>query len=760
MRAYLYCIQAGWKNGQQRAAWLATIWIVAGLLFLPAMAQPPGPIPPLQGSLLTTIFPGAIQASAMTGSPPAAEVQVEGGFGGYIFSTWSVIHSTGYSGAPIDILVGLSRDGRITGAVLRQHTEPILVIGISDADLKAFVAQFSGLSIRGKISRKASETAGRLPDAISGATVSSAVIGDAILTSARLVAESRRMFEATPTVAPEIPEVKSWQDFIASGAIGHMRLSRGEVAARRGEKIDHDEEEDEHEDDPFIDLYAGVVTPHAIGSPMIGAQTYNKLRAEMAAGDQLFAILAKGLYSYKGTRYVRSGVFDRISLVQGALTIPFTRDRYVLIENLAFPDDDIPEFREIGLFILPADSGFDGSLPWRLDLRVDADDANPVVFSLAHTPQASSVIKPAPEPAPEAAPKSAPVQTTPTLQPKISSQPQAQITIQPPPPAQLQAEAQLPTTISIEPLWKRAWTTSVPEIIFLTLMLTTLTGILLFQDFIVRKTHAYLIARNIFLTVTLVWLGYIAGGQLSVVNVLTFVHAMRQDFRWEYFLVSPIIFILWGYVAVAMLFWGRGVYCGWLCPFGAMQELLNEVARRLKVPQIRVPFGLHERLWPIKYVIFLGLFAISLYSMELAVVASEVEPFKTAIVLKFVRGWPFLFYVVAILVAGLFIERFFCRYFCPLGAALAIPSRLHMFDWLKRRRQCGTECSICAQHCTVQAVHPNGAINPNECVQCLKCQTLYYDDHTCPPLIASRKRAEKLRASGSLIAEKLSEGKK
>lgn len=756
MRSYLHCIQAGWRGGKHGGGWLAAIWIVAAALFLPAMAQPPGPVPPLQGSLLTTIFPGATQASAMTGSPPAAEVQVEGGFGGYIFSTWSVIHSTGYSGAPIDILVGLSRDGRITGAVLRQHTEPILVIGISDTDLKAFVAQFAGLSIRGTVSRKASDAAGRLPDAISGASVSSAVIGDAILTSARLVAESRRLFEASPLVAPEIAEVKSWQDFVASGAIGHLRLSRGEVAARRGEKHDGDEE-DEEEDDPFIDLYAGVVTPHAIGSPMIGAHTYNRLRAEMAAGDQLFAILANGLYSYKGTRYVRSGVFDRISLVQGTLTIPFTRDRYTLVENLAFPAGDIPEFREIGLFILPADSGFDGSLPWRLDLRVDAGEANPVVFSLAHTPQASSTIEQTPKAAP-APPVQ--LQTSPLSQRQTKPAPQAQPELQPPPQTQWRQQAHTPTLTPIEPLWKRAWTTSVPQIIFLTLMLTTLTGILLFQDFIVRKTRAYLITRNVFLGVTLIWLGYIAGGQLSVVNVLTFVHALRQDFRWEYFLVSPIIFILWGYVAVAMLFWGRGVYCGWLCPFGAMQELLNEAARRLKVPQIRVPFGLHERLWPIKYVIFLGLFAISLYSMELAVIASEVEPFKTAIVLKFVRAWPFLFYVAAILFAGLFIERFFCRYFCPLGAALAIPSRLHMFDWLKRRRQCGTECSICAQQCTVQAIHPNGAINPNECVQCLKCQTLYYDDHTCPPLIASRKRAEKLRASGSLIAAKLSEGKK
>jgi NosR/NirI family nitrous oxide reductase transcriptional regulator len=103
-------------------------------------------------------------------------------------------------------------------------------------------------------------------------------------------------------------------------------------------------------------------------------------------------------------------------------------------------------------------------------------------------------------------------------------------------------------------------------------------------------------------------------------------------------------------------------------------------------------------------------------------------------------------FVVALLTAGLFIERFYCRYLCPLGAALAIPARMRMFDWLKRYRECGNPCARCAKECMVQAIHPEGHINPNECHQCLHCQVLYQSATKCPVCIkkaASRARFEK-----------------
>jgi NosR/NirI family nitrous oxide reductase transcriptional regulator len=202
-------------------------------------------------------------------------------------------------------------------------------------------------------------------------------------------------------------------------------------------------------------------------------------------------------------------------------------------------------------------------------------------------------------------------------------------------------------------------------------------------------------------------------------------------------------------VAASLLFWGRGVFCGWLCPFGAFQELLNRLAKLLRIPQFEVPWGLHERLWPVKYIVFLGLFGVSLYSFGLAEQLAEVEPFKTAIILKFVRTWPYVVFAVVLLAIGLFVERFYCRYLCPLGGALGIPGRMAMNKWLRRHKECGSPCHRCAKECMVQAIHPTGEINPNECLQCLHCQTLYYDEHRCPPMIQKRLRRERRLAIAS-----------
>ena len=294
-----------------------------------------------------------------------------------------------------------------------------------------------------------------------------------------------------------------------------------------------------------------------------------------------------------------------------------------------------------------------------------------------------------------------------------------------------------------EPIWIGVWRQRVFQIVVLGLGLLVLTMILVFQDFLVRRPRLLFYIRHAFLIYTVFFIGWYALAQLSVVNVLTFTNAVMHEFSWDTFLIDPMMFVLWSFVAISLLLWGRGVYCGWLCPYGAIQGLVNEIARRFKVRQFEFPFVVHERLWAFKYIVLLVSFGISLQSLAEAEKAAEIEPCKTAITLRFQREWGFVLYAGLLIAISVCNRKFYCRYLCPLGAALAIPARIRLFDWLKRHKECGKPCQVCANECEVKAIHPTGEINANECHYCLDCQVTYFNRYKCPPMVAKRKRREK-----------------
>lgn len=600
---------------------------------------------------------------------------------GYIASTWEIAGSVGYSGRPIDILVGVTPDARIAGAKLMRQNEPVLTLGISEADIAAYVDAFAGLDLTKPVVSAFEERAD-LPPVIARATVSTGVIRDAILRTARAVALGRGlMADGEGRIDRVSFEPRAWDDLVASDAIARKTVSLD--AAREGlagARVPVPEGTG-----AFIDLSLALVDPPTIGRNLLGQQTYTRAMAAVGAGDAAILVASRGVHSHRGLGWRQSGVFERLEVIQGAETITVTEGDFLRVDELAA--EGAPEFGEISVFRLPGDR-FDPARPFRIEV---------------------SATRPATDGG------------------------SASMTV--PLSYEVPARFVLPATPSeAEPVWVAAWERKQVTVIGVGAMLVVLTGILFFQEAFVRRPRLWRRGRIGFLSVTVVWLGLVVGGQLSVVQVVAFVQSLLTGFRWETFLIEPVIFVLWGFVALGLLFWGRGVYCGWLCPFGAAQELLSEIAQRLRIPQITVPFAVQERLWVIKYTLFVAILALSFHSMERALILAEVEPFKTAVSLLFDRAWPFVAFAVGVLLAGLFIERFYCRYLCPLGAALAIPAKIKLFDWLHRRPQCGRECRLCETKCTVGAIDPLGRINPNECVLCLRCQVIMNDPATCPVL--------------------------
>ncbi|WP_281856933.1 NosR/NirI family protein [Litoreibacter halocynthiae] len=696
-------------------------------------------LPAAADSLLAKLLPdvevgelveGADAFGATHPDTPAIQVLKGGERVGWAFVTSDYVSTTGYSGKPIHTMVAVDDAAQVIGVQLVKHSEPIVLIGIPDAKVKALVANYRGLDL---VAEAESGGSSHKLDIISGATVTIMVIDDSIIRAGLKVARqlglgglaveevgSGPQFE----INPDAEAASDWMTLEGDGTLRRLSLDVGQINAafaamedpRAGERA-----LTEAPETTFIEMQAALVSHPAIGRAILGEAVNANIQDWLDEGDHAVAIVGRGLYSFKGSGYVRGGIFDRIVLIQDDVSVRF-RDRMHKRIN-TIEADDAPVFNEADLFKIPADSGFDPTKPFRIQLLVHRDvgaiEKVFTTFDLGYQLPDQYIRIIAPPPAAE----------VPASVAEVTSQTEAD---------------------AHQALWKRIWAGKQIEIVVLGIMLTILTGVFFFQGLVTRNERGFYWFRMGFLAVTLVYLGWFANAQLSVVNLMALFGSLVSGFSWQAFLLDPLTFILWFAVAAALLFWGRGAYCGWLCPFGALQELLNQVARKLRIPQWTLPWGLHERLWPLKYMIFLGLFGVSLTSIEQAERLAEVEPFKTAIILNFVRAWPFVAYVAALLIAGLFVERFFCRYLCPLGAALAIPARLRMFDWLKRYHECGNPCQTCAHQCPVQSIHPTGEINPNECINCLHCQVLYQSKTTCPVVIKKMKRREKVGAAPDL----------
>jgi NosR/NirI family nitrite reductase transcriptional regulator len=592
-----------------------------------------------------------------------------------IGSSRELVASTGYSGRPLDLVVavGVSGPGRgkILGVRLASHAEPVLTLGLSDEDFARFAEGFSGIDLSRPL-----EEENRPPPAIARATVTSGVMRDAVLRTARLLAEATGAISGGGIDRTAFRPA-GWAELSGIGAIATASLSLQEARAQMASAT---VPPPEGEGD-YVRLHVALIDPPTIGRNLLGEHLYARAMAELLPGQSVLFVGSSGLVGHRGTRWRRKGVFETLTIRQGETRFHPSAEGFIAVDKLAAAD--APPLEQMSLFRLPAE-GFDPAQPFTVEL---------------------TIARPA----------------------RGGGTAEARLAVNYAVPAEFRSAPTAPPPAS----WEEAWAARWPVVVGVGVQLGVLFLILLFQTVLVRHKRLWLGLRAGFLAVTFLWLGLWVGGQLSVVQVAAFLHALLSGFRWETFLIEPVIFTLWSFVALGLLFWGRGVYCGWLCPFGAAQELANIAARRLGIRQIAVPHAVHERLWLIKYTAFVAIIAVSFHSMEKALLLAEIEPFKTAITLRMMRAWPFVLFVVALLAAGLFIERFYCRYLCPLGAGLAIPARLRIFDWLDRRPQCGRECRLCEQRCTAGAIDPIGRINPNECLLCLRCQMIYHDPETC-----------------------------
>ena len=646
------------------------------------------------------VLPGATSFSERKGQPfyveGYADVDGKQTLLGYVVLSTDVTDIPAYSGKPVVTLIGLNTEGRFTGVKILKHSEPILLLGIPESALTRFndqyLGKFAGDNIEIGRSRPGEDIIGL--DAISGATVTVIAQNQVMMLSGASVARQVGILEATVRPQAKFTDTGrtlDWETMVREGAVRRLTVKPEDVGLERSTE-------------PFIDLWYGYLNQPEIGRSILGEQSWKNLMSRLDENENaLFVIRTGGRESFKGSGFVRGGIYDRVQVRQGQDSFTF-RDLDA-INLYGIQAAGAPSYNESSIFVVRSPS-FSGAFPWKfifLGNRIDRETGARTFVNFDSEYWLADRF----------------------------------------------LEGGRPVVKKPDPPWLRVWKTRALEIGLFIAVLLMVSVVYAKRETLTRKAsrknkwpvNSF---KYVAWTVSIFFIGFGLMAQPSITQVLTWFHSLLFQWKWELFLTDPFIFLFWIFIIITTFVWGRGLFCGWLCPFGSLSEMLHVVGEKIGLKRFQFSLSMkwHDRLKWVKYVVFFILLASSLFSMGLAERLAEVEPFKTTFLVGiFNRSWPYTLFAAGLLGLSIFMERPFCKYLCPLGASLAMPSTFRWFG-LKRKQECDT-CNACAVGCGSLAIDKDGRIDHRECMHCLDCMILYTDTHACPPLAKERKRRTK-----------------
>ena len=661
--------------------------------------------------LLRSVMPAADSFSEKRGQPPVFRAfgeDPESGertLLGYVFLTSDLPpEERGYSG-PIEVLVGVDLQGTLTGVRVTRYRESIQSIYGDFLRIPGFQEQFAGKHIADPF-RVYRDVAG-----ISRATITVAAMSRGIRNAARRVVQAYplRPEVAAPSDPPSSARSSrledfgrlSWPEMVAGGLVGQIVVSsRGLVR---------------------LELSFAYIGVEAVGRILLGPSLFDEVRQEAEARARDDHVMLLGLDGPLLDFFEPQA----LAIAQGSDTLSFSREDVVLLGG---PWEGKVDGQVEFVGILFIDRVVDMTRPFTIlyDLRPGLS-----LFSTEHSVAPSMLALTREPAAPEAdsAPASSAVDTEPVVpdelvasggtvaEPPVSRDPaggagNAVMVPEPTPtpeergitPDEALAERDPVTldfavveeeTVLARTLARTSWSRVAGLVILLGLVTNA---------FFAKKA----MLRWVALSGTLVYLGFIDGGFLSVSHITAGIWVGPSVYLGDLPLLLLLVFTI-----VTTLIWGR-VFCGFLCPFGALQDVIDRfVPRRLQRP---LPQDIHDRALYVKY----GVLAIIVLP---ALAGSHVslyqyfEPFATV----FYRSPSLLLWTIAgtFLAASVVIPRFYCRYACPLGAALGVLSLISL-KRIRRVEQCDF-CKVCEQKCPTGAIR-GSEIDFKECVRCNVCE--------------------------------------
>ena len=232
--------------------------------------------------------------------------------------------------------------------------------------------------------------------------------------------------------------------------------------------------------------------------------------------------------------------------------------------------------------------------------------------------------------------------------------------------------------------------------------------------------------KYVTLVAAVLYLGFSKSQLISVVNVYGVLTGNLPISKY-----SLAWYLFAGFTLVSTVLWGR-FYCGRVCAFGAMTQLMDRVVpARLRV---EVPGWLERRAALIKYALLGGTILYFFVTAEISAYR-YVEPFW--MFTRRANSTGMWIGLAVLLVATVFVRNLYCRFLCPVGAALGLLSNLTVFR-IKRWSECST-CKVCEKACEWGAIQ-GPKISMAECVRCDDCERLYLDTAKCPHWIILKRK--------------------
>lgn len=599
----------------------------------------------LQPQWLHDVMPGVDSFSEKDGQPPVfrAFTRNEAGeqtLAGFVFlSADSPPSEKGYS-HPIDMLIGMDMNGKITGLKVLDYNESFRYSRGDFVADPAFQAQFIGKSITDEFRLR------RDIDGLAAATMTSFGITRGARDAARRVAsaylgyvEGDAQERSWSQNARAQLDQLSWQDMLDQGIVKQLTMPM-----LTGTELQ---------------LTFTYIGREVLGQFFIGDEAYTRAErdASIRLGGREMILMAVG---GSGATQFRQNLF---SLQQGDQPARRVQQRRFVTAGNADEGAIAGRANFAGAIVLEED--FDVTQPFSIQYQPQGSvEAYSVDYQLTGIGLALA--------------RGEPILSAEDIE-----------------EARLAAAPFLVRLWYAPPWGETPWLDVVALLVIFALVMTAF----------LRKSSPI---RWVALTSTMLYLGFYKNGFLSVSHITG---AIMQGP--DIFLRNLPTLMLVSFTLITTLLWGR-VFCSSLCPFGAVQDFIARFSP--KRWRIKVPQKIHDNALYIKYGILALIVLTAMTNSDISIF-QYFEPFGT---LFFFSASTLLWAIlIVILIASVVVERFYCRYVCPLGAALGIVSFVSPLR-IDRVPQCNV-CKVCEQACPTGAIR-GPKIDFKECVRCDICE--------------------------------------